>query len=207
MQDSLENIYDNSRDISWYDNRPLPFPAIGDQPWTWADFDQDEEKQAVFLYRGLDEVDKKLVDETAYQSKAAALNFDSELAGREKVYENFGTADWLEIARRCSESFQGLSPILHTTLDRDLAESIARTGTLVIFKIPKEWLLNPKNSPLVGNIGEKELDFFYQLPSKFVDRIIQYGPDRDVLSDKELLNNIGSYDVIDSDNLPGPPLV
>lgn len=171
-------------DTEKYNAEPLPFEAVygGSRTIRWSDFDQDSTGEFVYLYRGLDNMDLNLVQGLANKSRSAADNETSE-----QIFARYGTRDIKKIAESATDSFQGSSPVLHTTRNRAIAEGVGSNGVVVTFKVPKKWLMQQHSTsadgrPIFGNEGEQELDFFYQLPETFVDKVEQFGADVDVIN-------------------------
>lgn len=196
----VEGLKSMDLDIDRYDSTPLPFESIGEpENLTWKDFDQDETGKFVYLYRGLDNTDKEYARETAHQSKAASSNEKTE-----EIFKRYKTDKIIDIARLATERIQGSSPILHTTRDKKLAGRLAHDGVLITYKIPKGWIVDKNNRPITGNIGEKELDFFYQIPKEFLEEIKQFGEDKEIIQ-YQTPSPQGKNDLINSETLPSPP--
>ena len=179
----------------------LPFKRVDDIEYTlsWENFDQDETGNYVYIYRGLENVTADLVKDTASKSNAAG---SGEL--KENIFQKFNTHDIKEIAKHSTEFIQGSSPILHTTMNKKIAEGArGLNGVVITYKIPKAWMLIEENQPVIGNEEEKELDFFYEIPQDFVFKIEQQG-DVEILHDADI-RKVEGEDIISGDDLPPPP--
>ena len=186
--------------IERYNSEPLPFQSVNQeaQHLTWTDFDNDESGDNVFLYRGLDGVDRNIIQGQEHKSKASSFN-----ETLDEIYARFGTTDKLTISRLATESNMGLSPVLHTTRNKRLAEGLGAQGVVITYKIPKAWLLEDSNKPILGNIGEQELDFLFEIPASFVSKIEQKGEDVEIKTFKAA--PLEHEDDIITVELPPPP--
>jgi len=193
----------NSVDVSAYDHNPLPFRSVNGEnteQLSWKDFDQDPDGKSIYLYRGIQNTDRKLAS-ALNKSSAASLNIR-----QEQIFATHGTNDVFQICQKATESFQSNDPILHTTRRKSIAQGFAsnvETGVVAVYKIPKQWLL--EHPPVLGNIGEQEIDIFYELPPEFLLEVEQYGPDIETVSWREEHQSGPDESVINVDNLPPPP--
>jgi hypothetical protein len=189
-------------DIEKYNTEPLPFEHVDgvEHVLTWKDFDQDETGECVYLYRSIQYIDKDSASSTAHQSHAASFG-----ESPEDVFKRLNETDKKRIAKIATEFFQGNSPILHTTRDKNFAERVVGDqGVMISYKIPKAWLLKDENKPYLGNVGESELDFFHQIPKEFVSDILQKG-EPDVIHYEPKPKDDNVNDVISLDDLKEPP--
>jgi hypothetical protein len=212
VRSEIHTLLDDS-DVKRYETEPLPFPAVIEdvrEHLTWKDFDQDETGEYVFLYRGLDRVDADHMWDNAHQTFAATSK-----KSREEVFSYYGTTDIVRICelatlavvpdKNNSHPWPG-NPVLHTTRNKILAEGLGSDGVLVTYKIPKKWLVNPKNYPVQGNMGEQELDFFMEIPQEFVHTIDQKRPIQEPIHMRipQQSSVPTANDIIDVGNLPPP---
>jgi hypothetical protein len=203
------NTFDSApqESTSWsrYNFEPLPFKGIDNATslsLTWQDFDQDPDGENIFLYRGLDNVDAKLIKgieslPILYSSSGEQLPklLDLNLTSEEKK----------RLAKEATEFLGGGSGlILHTTRQKELAQSLGARGVMITYKIPKNWLIKEENWPSLGNVGEAELDFFNGLPQEFVFEVKQFGPDIETIPTPPIIPGQKSDDVISSPDLPTP---
>ncbi|MFA6254241.1 MAG: hypothetical protein WC640_03275 [Candidatus Paceibacterota bacterium] len=182
-----------------YNIEPLPFRGVNQAAeikLTWTDFDQDESGQNVFLYRGLDNVDRQGV--VGFAGKPTTIP-NKEDATKLTAEEKLG------LAKDATNFFGGgEGRVLHTTRNKNIAKGIAQKGVLVTYKIPKKWLVEENNRPVMGNVGEAELDFVDGLPEEFVDNIEQFGPDIETIHVAKLAPNPEINDVFELSDIPPP---
>jgi hypothetical protein len=183
-----------SEDISQYNDKPLPFRAVPGIPAeianiTWKDFKtnaagtaSDLNSPFVYVFRGLDAVAK---DDDNLSICNSARSHDK-TPTKAEYFKEIGSPDEATLMNMAHEASAGITPgqhFLHVSLDRNVPDSFAGAhgttgyGVTVPYRIPKAWLLQPENQPLIAHKGERELDFFWGLPEAFIDRenIQQYG--------------------------------
>jgi hypothetical protein len=180
---------------SAYNWVPLPFQDTGEESHgkgrgigpdlTWKNFEQDKTGKFVYLYRGVGDMTKEQVAQSAHLSHAAAMGITKQaIYDQARQYWNSQAIDAYFICCRSSDHkvkrHFNYRPVLHTTRSKETAKWIGNqwcqnkgTGTIITYKIPKTWLLEKhfsqdEHRPITGNGLEKEIDFFYSLPTEFV---------------------------------------
>jgi len=159
--------YTMKLEIKKYDTERLPIQhvdvdGVGSFIPTWADFDQDDSGENVYLYRGLDNPGHE--GESLYMPRG---NNRNNMAS-DKTPREIASFD---------SSFRGssLAMTLHTTREKKIAHDfVNNNGTFISYKIPKVWILKNRDKIFAGNLGESEIDFVGGLPKEFIDNTERY---------------------------------
>jgi hypothetical protein len=204
MDSNLEEVKNGNHttlNLEIYDKIPLPIRSVNQvsEKLTWQDFDLSDDGESIKLYRALVGVNKIIAKETAHLSNFAKSGGKLSNVNTESIYE---------ICSYASQFCQGDSPVIHTSREENFCKNYLglNTGVVVTYKIPKRHFLTLIKSGHLfsGNQSEKEINFFNELPKKYVSEIQQFGDKIDILIITEETGNVDNIEVIYGD-LPLPP--
>ena len=128
--------------------------------------------QSIFYYQNFKETlesflenkDTKIAEQIKRKLSRGEVEKPSDLSIEEIRHLSFTGTD----------SFIGADLTVHTSFDifiaEEFKESLYSNGTFITFSLPIEFL-NTTNSVYAGNIGESEINFFWEIPEEFIKSV------------------------------------